>query len=401
VKHMRKNILIINYYYPPINNGGVQRIRNFKKYLSSAGHNVSIITTNSYGSLEDDGENGIYRFPDKGYDYTHSSRNSKLGVFLFRAFRRMQVYMGFITDGKYYWKKEVIRGLDSILVDKQYDVVIASYPTPANLEIGEFIHEKYNIPLIIDYRDGLMYDPFPEIMKNFVLYRKRLKALEKRLAQKAVLHLTVNEPMNEYYSNKYPNVESVMISNGFDDEEIIDSEPVNLPKGINVLYTGAIGKSRKLYDFDKLSKVLNFIFTYSENINFVFIGDYENNELEFMKKYKNVYVMDKQSRNTIISTQRVADAFLLISGPKGATSGKLYEYMFAGRPILNIGGNEGIAKIIDDKNFGMTCEPEDLSKIAKFLKRLENKELTFDYEGKEKYTRRNQCNILLDYLNKR
>ena len=143
---MKKNILIINYYYPPINNGGVQRIRNFKKYLSYAGHNVSIVTTNSYGNLDDDDENEIYRFPDKGYDYTHSSKGLELGRFLFRAFRRIQVHMGFITDGKYYWKKEVIKGIDSIFANKQYDVVIASYPTPANLEIGEYIYDKYNIP---------------------------------------------------------------------------------------------------------------------------------------------------------------------------------------------------------------------------------------------------------------
>lgn len=391
---MEPKVLIINYYFPPIINGGVQRTYNFKKFLSQMGFGVDFLTTSSYGVLENDVENGIIRFPDKGYDYTHSSKNLKLGIMLFRAFRLAQVKLGLITDGKFYWKREVLMEIDKIISKGKYDVIIASYPTPANLEIGELIHKKYGIPLMVDYRDGLMYEPFTSIDKCSFIFRKRLLSLEKRMAHSAALHITVNPDMNKYYSDAYPNVRSIIIPNGFDTEEIIDVPPIKLPDGINVCYTGAIGKSRVLYTDDELKSFLSYMFEVAPNINFNFIGDYTQYEREIFKKYQNAFVYEKTERKTIIATQRIADALLLISGPHGITSGKLYEYLFANKPILNIGGHQGIASIIDDRYYGTTCTPDERSKINHFLEALSNGKLSFERGDLSKYTRRYQGEML-------
>ena len=393
-------VLIINYYYPPLVNGGVQRTYNFAKYLSQLGFDVSFLTTSSFGSLPDDSEKHVIRIPDKGYDYTHAENSSRIGVFLFRAFRLVQVKLGMIIDGKYYWKREVVKKIDHIFRANHFDVVIASYPTPANLEIGELIHKKYGTPLVIDYRDGLMYEPFFEIQNSFFVYKKRLLFLEKRLARIATLHITVNSPMDCYYSHNYPNVRSVIIPNGYDDEEVIDCEPLEIPEGINVLYTGSIGKSRQLYTIEELSAFLGFMFNVAPNIHFVFIGEYKEAEKNIFKKYKNVYVYNKTERKKIIATQKKADALLLISGPQGSTSGKLYEYLFSGKPILNIGGLKGIASIIDGRHFGVTCSPDDHEKIELFLHNLEQGQLKFEISELKQYTRRYQSEVLAEELRK-
>ena len=392
-------ILLINYYYPPIVNGGVQRTYNFKKYLDQMGFEVSFLTTNSYGCIEGDNINNVFRFPDWGFDFTHSNKTSKMGKQLFRAFRLFQVKSGMITDGKYYWKKEVLNKLEDIIRPTKYDVVIASYPTPANLELGEYINKKYGIPLVVDYRDGLMFEPFYEVQHSFIVYRMRLKALEKRLAKIAALHLTVNKEMNEYYTQTYPNVKSVMIPNGFDSEEEINAEPIKLPEGINVLYTGSIGKSRKLYSFEELQNVLDNIFSSFPNINFVFVGDYEEQEKRLFNKYKNVYVFEKTEREKVIATQRLADALMLISGPSGSTSGKLYEYLFARKPIINLGGHKGIADIINGEQYGETCAPEEREKMKGFFIGLKNGSLHYSSGNLEQYTRKYQSELLAKELN--
>ncbi len=397
---MKRNILIINYYYPPVVNGGVQRTYNFKKYLSQMGFDVTFLTTSSFGCLEDDEESRIIRFPDKGYDYTHSKGSSQIGVFLFRAFRLFLVKSGLITDGKYYWKKEVVRNLDQFMRSNQFDVVIASYPTPANLELGELINKKYGVPLVVDYRDGLMFEPFYEVQNSFIAYRQRLKALEQRLAEIASLHLTVNPEMNQYYSETYPLVKSVMIPNGFDDKEVFDAKSIELPAGTNVVFTGSIGKSRKMYEESELSDFLEYLFEIRTDVNYIFIGDYKSEELFIFKKHSNVYVYDKTDRKTAIATQRAADALLLISGPQGATSGKLYEYLFSDVPILNIGGHAGIATIINDVNFGITCEPCEREKMKAFIDDLKNGSMHFGHGDLKQYTRRYQAEMLAKELKK-
>ena len=388
------NVLIINYYYPPIVNGGVQRTYNFKKYLSQMGFNVAFLTTSSFGSLENDEENLIVRYPDRGYDYTHSSKSSRLGVFIFRAWRLLQVKLGLLTDGKYYWKKEVVKNIDQFMNSHRFDVVIASYPTPANLEIGEIIYKRYGIPLIVDYRDGLMYEPFYEVQHSIFTVKHRLLSLEKRMAKIASLHLTVNPEMNQYYSDHYPSVKSVMIPNGFDDEEVFDCAPLKLPEGTNVIFTGSIGKSRKMYEDNILADFLNYLFEIRDDVNYIFIGDYKAEEIEIFKKHKNVFVYDKTDRNRVVATQRIADALLLISGSQGGTSGKLYEYLFSGKPILNIGGHTGIAAIIDDTYYGYTCEPGERDKIKQFIDKLKAGSLRFERGDLKPYTRRYQSGIL-------
>ncbi len=395
-----KKLLIINYYYPPMNNGGVQRTYNFKKFLPRYGYDVSIITNSSYGRMENDDKNEVFRFPDWGYEYTHSSKGITVLKNAFRAFRKMQVYTGLITDGKYYWKTEVLKGLDEIFRSHQFNAVLASYPTPVNLELGEIIHQRYNVPLIVDYRDGLMYEPFPEILQFSRHFQKRLISLEKRMADAAVLQLTVNEEMNEYYTKEYPQTKSVVITNGFDDEEEINREPVALPEGINVLYTGSIGKSRKIYSFDELSIFFNRLFSGFPDFNFVFIGEYESEEKRLFSMYKNVYVFEKTDRNTVLATQKKADALLLISGEKGFTSGKFYEYLFAGEPVLNIGGQAGVGKIINGKDFGITCAPDDRDEIKRFFDGLKKKSLHFSRGEIASYTRRLQCKKFAEELDK-
>ena len=389
-----KRLLIINYYYPPIINGGVQRTYNFKKYLSQMGFRVTFLTTNSFGSMEDDEENLVLRFPDTGHDYANSPKSSRIGVLLFRIFRLAQVKLGLITDGKYYWKREVLKNLEMIMKSDQFDFVLASYPTPVNLELGETISRRYKIPLIVDYRDGLMYKPFPEIKSSLFVLEKRLKSLEKRLAEIASLQITVTPEMNDYYQTSYPKVKSIVITNGYDDEEEIKCEPIELPKGINILHTGSIRKSRKTYSDEELEKFFKFLFNISPKINFIFLGDYTKKEKEFFGSFKNVYVVEKTERKKALATQRAADALFLISGPEGWTSGKLYEYLFTGKPILNLSGHKGIDKIINGRQFGLTCTPNEHQEVENFIKLLETGNLKFEKGDLKQYTRRYQSELL-------
>lgn len=386
-----KKILIIAYYYPPQNNGGIQRILSFQKYLPRYGYHVDIVTTDIEGEIA--GEKGVFRFADKRYNITRNS--CKLFAFSVKAFFRFFVWLGIWGDVNITWKKEILKEIHKRIDMKSYDYLLASYPPEVDLEVGRELSEKYGISLIVDYRDGFMFEPFG-ILVNSPFKSIRNKAYEKKIAKHACLQIVVNKEIGEYYRN-LNNTKTVEIPNGFDDEEDFPESDFFLPKGFNIIYTGAISLSRKNYGIQKITRIIQT----NPNSNFVFIGRYSEEEKKVLQKNKNVYVYDQMERKKIIPIQRKADILMHISGEiSSGTSGKIYEYMFAHKPILNLGTNNAGAKILRETNSGKTFLPDELVLIHNFIEDVKSHSISFSFCGLEKYTRREECKKLANLLDK-
>lgn len=387
----KKNILLIAYYYPPFNNGGVQRIVNFKKYLPQYGCNVTILTSDAVGSVED--EKDVIRIRDKWQKYMGTSI---LPInFLFRAIKKIRLYFGNILDHYDGWVEEVKNGIEPYIKNGMYDYVIASYPPVACLEVGKYINEKYGIPLIVDYRDGFFYNPFSYILKLSSRCQKKMRSLESWMAKNAVLQIGVNQCILEYLDEIYPLSKNISVSNGFDDEEVIPYIDTNLPEGFNIVYTGQLGLSRMIYPIRTIARIIEI----NDGVNFIFMGDYSNEELDVLNLYSNVYIRSKASREYAINMQRQADMLLLISGEeKDGTSGKLYEYLFAKHPILNFGSDNIAGQIIINTDSGKTFTRETLHDIPSWIEDIKNNRLHYSYNNIKQYTRREECRYLAEMI---
>ncbi len=390
-----KKILIIAYYYPPQNNGGIQRILNFRKYLPSYGYSVDVITTNSYGVTDD--EAGVIRVPDKGYDTSHCA--NKLIAFPYKVYRSMIVKMGLVDGWFYAWEKEIEKNIDRYVDLKKYDYIMASYPPVATLRIGLMIAHKTNIPLIVDYRDGLMFEPFEQMLKKGRRYLNRMYELEKELSETAILQVTVSDEMKRYYSDKY-NKLTVMIPNGYDSEEKLHGDAIELPSGINIVYTGILDSGRMEYSLDILDRLIRN----NPDINFVFIGT-SIKKNKWVYKYDNVVLHKKVDRSVSVLTQRRADALLLITDDSpGGTTGKLYEYLFSLRPIIHIGAHDNNAgRIIKNTDSGETFSPNEYEEAQSFIDKLRMHGLReYKHDNIDQYSRRYECKELariIDDLN--
>lgn len=386
-----KKILIIAYYYPPFNNGGIQRIVNFQKYLPRFGYAVDVLTTDALGHIKE--EQNVYRFPDKHYLPTRNL-NYMSKIFI-KIKRRINVWLGIVADFNYAWKDEVISTADQSINIASYDFIMASFPPVADLEIGLTLSRKYNVPFIADYRDGLMYDSFEYVKQSPFIWYRSLK-LERKVAKYAVLQLAVNNVLGEYLRNTYNTTKTIDVYNGFDDEEIFSEEiNIKLPNGFNIVYTGALGISGSVYEPSKICAVIEE----NADVNFVFIGLYLKKEKNAFTRYSNVYFYDQLERKQVIPIQRKADMLLLVTGDSPAgTHGKLFEYLFAKKPILNLGGNNVGKRIISETNSGETYHPTELQAIRNFIKKVKNGKMAFSYIGLDKYTRREQCKELAHVL---
>ena len=83
--------------------------------------------------------------------------------------------------------------------------------------------------------------------------------------------------------------------------------------------------------------------------------------------------------------------------PSGMT-GKLFEYLFAKKPILNLGGNNVAAKIINETDSGKTIHPEEVKEVHQFINDVKNNQITFSHRNLSQYTRREQCKRLAQHL---
>ncbi|MCP5051582.1 MAG: glycosyltransferase family 4 protein, partial [bacterium] len=168
-------ILIVAYYYPPINSGGTMRPVKMAKYLPRMGHEVTVLTQ-TYGKSKIETGNGkprIIRFHDFSHNRNRVGLRRKVQWFKLRMFTELLNMMGIYHSIYSWWKRKVIRNSETIINLVQPDVIIATYPPVETLEIGVYLSKKYNIPLISDFRDGLIFEPIEtKRMKQYPCIRE-------------------------------------------------------------------------------------------------------------------------------------------------------------------------------------------------------------------------------------
>jgi glycosyltransferase involved in cell wall biosynthesis len=100
-----------------------------------------------------------------------------------------------------------------------------------------------------------------------------------------------------------------------------------------------------------------------------------------------VHVVGALPRPAAIALQRQADALLLVTSHHASiATGKLFEYMTAGVPILALAGDNEAARIIRETQTGEVVAPDDVDEIVDALRRVANRSLAFAPRGTERYT---------------
>lgn len=395
------NVLIIAYYYLPDINGGTQRPKNFYYYLNKAGMNTYLLTA-GYNAVD-------YSKDDKHIIRIRDYRKKDSSVILTAAIRLSQVVQrkfGRPVRAEDFWGQNVKRKIARIIDRIRPDVCIATFPPPAVLDIAIYIKKKYpDILLISDFRDGLMYAPMYKEIRNGEavqnkIFMKRFQALERNILKQSDAVITASEVLTEYFQKTYRKKEIFTISNGFNQEEVIRESPLKLPKNkFIVLHTGGLDCSRTGY-FD-------YFRSFAENgrlkyldIVLVMIGQYKDYEKRFFSKYHRIIVYPPQPREKVIATQRIADLLLNVTedNEPGAINGKLYEYLFAGKPILNYGKYNNAEKIVAETDSGRSYSREETDLIDAYIRDLKEGKLKFQHKNLEAYTREAGTKKLIEII---
>ena len=408
---MEKKVLIIAYHYLSSSNAGVQRIAKFVHYLPMFGYEPIVVTAGVKNQIENEKEL-IYRIKDQGLIWEESQNVMSI---LYRGIRRILFSIGILGGYKPLWYRSAVSRLPEIVEQNKPDMVFCTYPWTESLMLGVKISEKYKLPLVVDFRDGMAFEPPSNVGTR--LTKWKIQKSEGQIIKKADYIIAVTDPLTDYFRNIYKIPFSAStITNGFDEDEFINVTPIKLSDKINFVYTGRLNLS----SFDQslecfIKAIQNLTINERDLIKVFLVGDFSAREKELViksDKDKTIYeFVDFLPRSVAIQYQISADILLLVTGKrKSVATGKLFEYLGSGNPIFALAKNNAAEKIINQTGAGVCVDPFNEEEIIAMLKKIVKSHPKYDFfhpikgeltKFKRKHTAEQLANIFNKLLEER
>lgn len=376
-------ILLIAYDFPPVNRSAALRPYGLARHWARAGADVTVLTTprgrpglpvnpasmysdlDTFHIIEADHQPWMRWFsrtgapdgkPPAGLDAPATHTPARPGSPVVRIKRAGQAAVRAAKAGSFLcptngWIRPAVRaGLD-LHRRWPYDVVVSSFgPAAAHLIAARLRHQ---IPFfwVADYRDlwgggDLFETRWP--------FRSWEIALEKRTVSQADMLSTISAPFVGYLQQRFPGKPVLLIENGFDTEDLGPAgtaQPAAIDpasRKVRLVYTGALALAHRNPDplFAALSALRLRRPDLASKIEIVFHTTHRDLLRSIMDRWQlGDLVRDGGylNRHQILQVQREADGLLFLdwNNPeiRGILTGKLFEYLHAGVPILSIGGD--------------------------------------------------------------
>ena len=413
-----KRVLIITYYWPPSGGSGVQRWLKMSKYFPENDWQPVIYTADGAEypvedlSLEKDvapeaeivRRNIIepYSFYKK---FLGIKKDEKIKAGFINEGKKKSAWKEnvsvwlrgnlFIPDARCWWIKPSVRFLKKYLDKNPVDAIISTGPPHSMHLIAKELHKKFNIPWIADFRDPWTdIDFFSELKLTKRSLNKHHK-LQYQVLTEANKVVTVGWDWAKGLENHGAKNVAV-ITNGYDfniEEKLTKTE---LSHDFTMSHVGIVGAARNatrfweaLGDIIKEDKIKDF----SNLLKIRLIGQVDNSVIESIKKNNlenNVEIIPYIPHEKVIIEQSSSQVLLLFinnsPNAKGIMTGKIFEYMASGRPILAIGPTDGDTAIILDKTqSGIIVDFEDKEGIKEVIVDLFNR-----FKGNQLVTKKNK-----------
>ena len=366
---------MFTYAYAPSFNAGVQRPLKFAHYLPCFGYSPTIITAEFAKNVKD--EEGIYRIRN---DILECELNGGVKALLLRLTRRILYQSGIWWGYNYFWYKKVLNTLPKILNNESPDIIYATYPPVEPVMLGIAASRKAQIPLVVDFRDGFVFEPFAPV---FFPAAMRNKKTEKYIVDNSQHIISATEPITNYFKKTYRRCSASTITNGFDRSDWLGIEKFDLGSKISIVYTGRLSGAGAGRTIDPLLKAIDHL-TAEERKSILIhiigeITEWERNELR--SRYGDIsQVIGTVPRREALRYQISADILLLVTGEQysSTATGKIFEYLVSGRPILGITGQTVARSIIETTGTGI-CVNSDIREITNALRKIIKSHPNYDF----------------------
>lgn len=410
-----KKVLIITYYWPPSGGAGVQRWLKFVKYLPEFGIEPLVLTVDAGqaaypvmdASLEKDIATGtqVYRTPCTDYFKFYRLFSGKKdlptgGISSGGKSSLKQKIMGFVRgnlllpDPRRGWNSYAYAKAAELIRTHNIDTVVTTSPPHSTQLIGLKLKQKLGVRWVADLRD-----PWTDIYYYNQFYHTSIakaidKAYERKVVENADALVTVSADLARIYAGKTKkSVEDKIhiIPNGFDESDFPteiftqEDEPI-------ITYTGTLSDEYHIEGFIRAMQ------TNDVGLKLRFVGkvspeqQQKLNALPLQPEYIG-HVSHHDSIRHLMKARLLLLVIPKVTNNRGILTGKFFEYLASGKPILAIGPVDGdLADMIRTTGCGKMFDYNDAEGIRSFLETHGSISKSVSYgEIAQKYSRRNLC----------
>jgi glycosyltransferase involved in cell wall biosynthesis len=218
---------------------------------------------------------------------------------------------------------------------------------------------------------------------------------ETNVLRKADRIITVGNSLKKLFASKVNGLEEKIevITNGFDQSDFLEDSPSNPPR-FTLTYVGSLsdiypieGLIPALKTLHSAGKdfILRFVGSVSEKTRRMIESEIPGSHLDFLP-----YAEHNEAIKYMINSSVLILIIPLHQSSKSIITGKIFEYLASGKPVLCLGPVDGdAAEIISKCSAGKTYSYFDTANISKFVKNVGKHPQLSDKQAVLTYSRYN------------
>ncbi|MGZ4625254.1 MAG: glycosyltransferase [Kineosporiaceae bacterium] len=370
----RPRIVYVAFYFPPTRASGVYRSRATANHLAAAGWDVTVITPqrefftdyiNSFDpSLESTVRGDVQvdrvRFPGRAWE-PDVRRYSWLRANVPALSKAINTRVENAVFPEHYspWIPRVVRRVRELHRRAPVDVVLATGNPFSAFAAAWATRRLTGIPYVVDYRDSWTLDLFqdaPAFPPDHPAWR-----WERRILDRAARIAFVNDPLRAWHADRYPRDADrmIVVQNGYEPEilgEVPAPRPVLVDGAERPLDYGYVGTLTQhvpvepFLDGWRLARAADPRLAAASMHVLGHLGFFPASAHALRGKLPRDGEDGVHYRGSVPKAE-VGRAYagldvlvLMLAGGRYVTSGKVYEYMAAGRPIVSVHDPDSAAR---------------------------------------------------------
>ncbi|HYX88427.1 MAG TPA: glycosyltransferase family 4 protein [Gaiellaceae bacterium] len=372
-------VLIVTRYFPPSGGGGVQRPLKLATHLPALGIETHVLAPDDPKWITRDedllppSQAFVHRARYLGprarmpSDELHARRG------LDRALRKAGLFSRrlLVPDPHVTWSLTAVPAALRIVRDEEIDVVLTTSPPGSVHLIGAAVKARTGARWVADLRDPLIADPdraaagLPGRLKE-----RSQHPVARLVARSADATVAIADYIADEIRAFSPAGPVAVIPNGCDFDDFAGLEYRRADR-FRITYTGSFFAQRDPRPF------LQAI-AHADDLDVVarFVGRLRPADQEWAESLglgERLELLPYVPRRRALELQRDSDALLLLvadAGGRGraAPSGKIFDYLAAGRPILAAVPPDGAAAdLVRETHTGLVVPPDDVDALREAI----------------------------------
>lgn len=371
-------ILLLSYAFPPFGGAGVQRISKLAEYLVRGGHSVSVVTHNT-GFVQD-------------ADLLSESLKS---VNVFRLDFSEDKFHGYVN-----WPPE----FKKFIFQCNPDIVLSSSPTMEVHFFAKVIKSVCSACWIADFRD--IQSEY--VMRFNLLALHKIKKIEREIVESCDAVVVISEYHKRYLSRNFSlDARKVtVVMNGYDASDFLGAskDHYDILKSrtptLTLVHVGTFYGKRSPFFL-----IINSIIakkTLGIDLRLRLVGKMGRASrfiTNTFSRFIGIEVEDSVSHANAIQIMCNADVLILVPGwfGVGVLTGKVFEYVASGSPIINLYAYKGpLTDMLEKVEGAHNVREFDFNKFSKTIFAVLNESRMREYDRSSftKFERNNQYKML-------